>query len=374
METKQRRKVVVSLVVLVGLVALSLVAIAGDLEPDTSPAPTMKTLDEVEPRIPIPGSSTPEGTFDIDTAGSYYLTGDRICSENGIAVNVDNVTIDLRGYSLIGPGSGTNYGVYMFARSNVEVLNGTVRNFGASGVSEADWYDKRGKDHRIINIRAISNGTHGIELNGNGHLVKDCTVEGNGNSGIAAAGNGCTVIGNTAYNNQGNGISAAGGCTLIGNTAYRNQVHGIVVVGGCAVSENSVFGNQDSGIQVTNGCTINGNSVLKNQKNGIDVDSGCMVISNIVTENNQSNTAGKAGILAYRDSMIRGNTAWWNKQNNVYIYGNDNTVEENLVTDSTNGIYFGVGGNCYANNRASGNTTNYANTAGNTDGGGNVSF
>jgi len=44
------------------------------------------------------------------------------------------------------------------------------------------------------------------------------------------------------------------------------------------------------------------------------------------------------------------------------------------VTSSLQGIYFDSTGNFYANNRASDNTNNYANTAGQIDGGGNIEF
>jgi len=80
------------------------------------------------------------------------------------------------------------------------------------------------------------------------------------------------------------------------------------------------------------------------------------------------------GLRVGYDSQVRGNTLNNNLQNNIYVGNIDNAIEENLVTDSSNGIYFNVAGNFYANNRASGNTTDYANTAGQTDGGGNASF
>ena len=77
--------VVLLLGIAIGAIALHLItADAGDLEPTAPPGPTMKTLDEVEARIPIPGSSSPTGTFVIISSGSYYLTGDRYANGGGI--------------------------------------------------------------------------------------------------------------------------------------------------------------------------------------------------------------------------------------------------------------------------------------------------
>jgi parallel beta-helix repeat protein len=271
----------------------------------------MKTLDEVEPRIPIIQDDIP---LTISTSGSYYLTSDVNSAGNAITIDVNNVTIDLMGYSLIGPGPGTSRGISLGIQSNVEVRNGTVRGFGWDGIFSSSGMSGA-KGCRIINVRAVSNGWHGIEVGGYGHLVKDCTATENGTSGIKISA-GCTVIGNTVFRNQFAGINAGSGCTVMSNTAY---------------------------------------------------------------ENNQSNTAGYGGIMAYYGCLIKANTARFNKLNNIALWGpinGHNAIEDNLVTDCTpgNGIGFFGTGNFYANNRASGNGTNYANTAGNTDGGGNASF
>ena len=50
---------------------------AGPLTPPGPPAPTMKSLDEVEPRIPLTQDTTPgdaTAVFKITQSGSYYLT------------------------------------------------------------------------------------------------------------------------------------------------------------------------------------------------------------------------------------------------------------------------------------------------------------
>jgi hypothetical protein len=46
MKTKQKGRIVVSILALASLVAFSLMSYAGSLEPTNAPGPTMKTLDE----------------------------------------------------------------------------------------------------------------------------------------------------------------------------------------------------------------------------------------------------------------------------------------------------------------------------------------
>ena len=207
-------------------VGLTLNTFAGDLEPSAPPASTMKTLDEVEARIPIPGSDTPVSVFNISNSGSYYLTGDRVASGHGILVQVDNVTIDLNGYNLIGSGAGNYHGVYMNGRSNIEVRNGTVRNFGRNGIRDAS---ASGQNNRIINVRAISNGLDGfytgIFLLSANSLIKGCTSSGNTGNGIYI-GAGSMVIGNTACSNQNWGIWLSGNNLVDQNTAFNNNQSG----------------------------------------------------------------------------------------------------------------------------------------------------
>ncbi len=319
METRNKRtKVIVGLLALAGVAAFSLTAGGESLEFSAPLGLTKKTLDEVEPRTPI--LKLP---YTISSVGSYYLAGDLSSDANGIIVDANNVTIDLAGFRIIGPGSGINYGIYMNGRRNVEIRNGTVQGFTGTYQQGGGIFEAKGTGHRVVGLRAVSNG-RGIVLGGSGHLIKDCSVVENKSYGIHV-GKSSTVTGNTCYGNHDRGISAYGSCTVTGNTCWRNWI----------------------GIQVLDGSTVIGNAASKNEHSGIRVRMGCLV----------------------RNNTLRGND-----QYNIYVEQPGNTVEENLVTNSPNGIYFGSGGNFYSDNRASGNTTDYNDPGDNMDGGGNYSF
>ncbi|MHC4617731.1 MAG: right-handed parallel beta-helix repeat-containing protein [Planctomycetota bacterium] len=307
------------------LVVLSLVGYGGNLEPAAPPAPTMKTLEQVEPRIPITQSDIP---LTITQSGSYYFTADLTAAATAITVEVNDVTIDLMGYQLIGPGSASGHGIYMDGRRNVEVRNGTVHSFPQSGIYEAD---SAGRNHRLINVRVFSNGMLGIFLQGEGHLVRDCTSADNASTGVRAA-SASTLTGNTVYQNEGYGISA-GASIIIGNT---------------------VTGNDDAGIFAGDRCLVAGNTI---------------------SGNNQSNAASQAGIKVSSSCLIRANAINYNNRNDIYVSGAGNCIERNLLTNSAGyGINFSGTPNFYANNRAHGHTKAYVITTPQTDGGGNWDF
>src|SRR5438105_3223769 len=78
----------------------------GLLTPPGTPAPTMKTLDQIEARTPIDAIHTAGGSgyqFIVSAAGSYYLTGNLVTSgsnNNCIHVTSADVTIDLNGFQI----------------------------------------------------------------------------------------------------------------------------------------------------------------------------------------------------------------------------------------------------------------------------------
>lgn len=419
-----QRKTTMMLLLLLSAVWMG-TAIAGDLNPSAPPTEgTMKPLDEVEPRIPI--SSVP---FIIADKGSYYLTRNLSSEGTAITVSADDVTIDLCGFTLTGPGSGENYGISMSLRKNIEIRNGTIRDFGLDGIRErfVESYN-----HRIIGIRSVNNGRHGIYLPGNSDVVKDCAVIGNGASyagtvygiyvnmtskvvdntvssngaavtvgficGIRTS-TGCTVSGNIVYSNSSmssvgvSGITAGMGNLVSGNTVHSNNGFGIESSTFCRIFDNVVTDNSKRGISAGSNSTITGNVVGSNTLEGINAGDHVTITGNTVTSNggsgitctggtiadntvslnNTSNTLGQGGIVVSLHSQVRNNTLEGNSKNNIYIVQFRNCVEGNVMSGSDYGINFAGTGNVYLNNRATSNGTNY-NAAGNIDGGGNISF
>jgi parallel beta-helix repeat protein len=222
--------------------------------------------------------------YEITTRGYYTINTNFTSAGHGIIVKVNNVTIDLKGYTIEGKGTGSYNGIYMNGRNNVEIRNGTIRNFGSYGIFEEN--STSGHSHRVINVRVMNNGV-GIYLRGSNHMVKDCTVSNSGGLGIYAA-DGSTISGNNAYNNVSYGIYAGTGSTVNGNASYNSGSHGIYAVYGCTVSGNASYSNGASGISVFYGSTVKNNAAYFNQQYGIELAGSDLVDGNTAYSNNKS--------------------------------------------------------------------------------------
>ena len=108
------------------LLLLSLAFSQGSLTPPAAPAPTMKTLDQMEPRTPIKQASLP---FTINASGSYYVTENlSVASGNAITINANGVTLDLTGFTITST-SATAAGSAVLLNSglhDVSILNGHI--------------------------------------------------------------------------------------------------------------------------------------------------------------------------------------------------------------------------------------------------------
>lgn len=231
--------------------------------------------------------------YTISSPGFYYITKDLSCTEgHGITITADNVTLDLMGFGIIGPGCGGDCaGIYMAQRTNVEIRNGTVRDFNWHGIYEGS---TGGAGNRIIHIRARNNGNSGIDLNSMSTLVEGCTALGNGSYGIRTN-NASTITGNICYLNGGIGLAASGGSTVTGNTSFNNTSFGIIAGDGSTISGNTCYSNSD-GIYTGNASTITGNTCYDNTNYGIYAVY-CNLIDQNATCDNGTNIQADTGCI-----------------------------------------------------------------------------
>ena len=196
--------------------------------------------------------------YTITKRGYYTINSNLKSARNGIVVNADNVTIDLRGYTISGSGTGNYFGIYMNGRSNVEIRNGTVRDF-VNGIYE-DSVD--GNSHRVINVRVFATPDNAIYLSGSNNLIEGCTASFSAGWGIFA-GDGSLLIGNIASNNGQSGIGSGSGSTVKNNTAFNNQWYGIRLEGYSLIDGNTAYNNNQTGgysnIQTCETCTFGTN-------------------------------------------------------------------------------------------------------------------
>jgi parallel beta-helix repeat protein len=259
------------------IAAASLVA-QGPLIPPGAPAPTMKTLAQIEPRTPI--SALP---FTITTPGAYYLTGSLTgaAGQAGITINADNVIIDLGGFELIGSAGAAAIGIRLASPfTNAVIRNGTVRNWTSHGLSS------NGGFLRVENVRSRNNTGNGFLFGPYGSAI-DCVALGNGSDGFLGA-EGCQLTRCLAYGQTAplsEGFSFSGECLLTECTASANGGHGFSagqrgVLRQCLATYNGL-----DGITGNTGCTLEGCAASANGGDGIDLDAtgtltGCVSISN----------------------------------------------------------------------------------------------
>lgn len=325
---RTKTKLVLSLLALGITFTFLAFCMADDTAPGLPSGPTIRT--NAKPILELP--------YIIDESGSYCLTQNLTHTDrytNAIVIDANNVTIDLGGFSLIGPTSSFNEtccGIFMNQRTNVEIRNGTITNFPYIGIYEADAGEiVQANGHRVIDVRVTSIGAEGIVLWGINHTVR-----------------GCTVTQTQIDIEEGFGAITAGHISFVNNNV---------------VSSNGIIG-----IRTTIGSLIRDNAIA-DCSYGIIPAEGSSIIDNTIS------FSGDGIWISDEDGcLVRGNTIRSLTGYGINVEGFDNVIEENLVSSCDIGINFVYNENVFANNRALYNGTNYGGQvpSGVYDGGGNI--
>jgi len=255
-------------VLVVAVLATVVWVSAGSLTPPAGPvAPTMKDLNDVEPRIAIRNQFNTLTPVQISFSGSFYLAEDIFAfpGQHGIEIDAPHVTLDLNGFTVYGNLEvGSLAGIFINDnRHNITIKNGTVRDFNQYGVWGAI------SDGCILeDVRVINNGLHGIYLR-NYSLVKDCLAINNGSDDGIRVNSHSIVTGSVSWSN-GNDANDAG----------------IRVAGGAGVVVNCVASdNAGQGIRAGSASTITGCTALNNAGNGLDASSVGHVVDSTASGN-----------------------------------------------------------------------------------------
>jgi hypothetical protein len=267
---------------------LSTVFGQGSLTPPGAPAPTMKSLDQIEARTPISGLP-----YTISSSGSYYFTTNltAINDNEGITIAASDVTLDLNGFTLHGAGVGLGEGIQVvYAVQNLVIRNGVVDAWEGNAVDANTAYNSQfdflrvgssygglvtGSNCVVSRCIAGGNSSIGIEVgassvvkdciananngdgiygNGDNCVIEDCMANANGRYGIAPNDTNCIVRNCTANLNGATGLYVPGSCNqIIGNTCNGNKSYGILI-GGTQnrVDDNNVGNNVSYGIADNN--------------------------------------------------------------------------------------------------------------------------
>jgi parallel beta-helix repeat protein len=353
----------------------------GNLTPPGPPSPTMKRLDEVEPRTNLQATPTPVGVdttnanwqFVINQPGSYYLSAHiAVTKSNGVQINAEGVTLDLNGFQISRTSGSGGDGIQLTEGAHrFTLLNGSVKGFsiGINGLDST--FGARGGKFRDLDV---SGCTSTAILSGPGATLQFCRVHDNtGNYGFSCN-SGATLTNCTATSNTVTYAIASGvGATVTNCTASSNTcTFGIYADAGSTLTNCAAFLNfgtdvSSSGIATSTGCTITGSTAYANNSQATTFTASTGIGFNVGAGNTiqgctATNNRGD-GIRLLSTTLARGNTCTFNGASGdgagIHATTSGNRIEANHVAFNDRGVDIDGTFNVIIQNTATRNTLNY---------------
>jgi len=308
--------------------------------------------------------------YEITEPGYYYLTKNLkldIIGQHGIrASSIDDITIELNGFTIEGPGNtgqSNHSGIYLSQADRVTILNGTISNWQQAGVLGINSFTRstcmyqvftisngigvqlNGSNARLLNCQSLFNLSHGYDIQNNSNL-ESCHARQNGGSGFKGEDN-------NALNNCFSNI---------------NQIAGFDFENNNIINSCSAYANQTIGIDCDAGNSVADCILRFNRQIGIHVLDYNNLRSNVVTRNNLDALSASGGIIIRKGNKLLNNSIVDNNINGIIIESTSNILDGNDVIETTyvvsnpgKGYTFLSASNAWRNN------------TGDLNGGGNVS-
>ena len=276
----------------------------------------------------------------ITAPGTYCLTGNLFvgaspATGSAIAINTNNVTLDLNGYTLARQAADTSAGrgILAYNQKNITVRNGRINGFAAAVVLMDTSTDKSSSGgHLVEGLRIDNSIVSGIEVSGAANVIRDNRIVDTGGAqsddgvfGISVVAPATRVLNNAifgmssatsiawhaaiyAYNAQGSviennrisGLKAPAptrGISSLSHGIYVGDSHGSSIRNNSIA--NAAVSTASQGIYLTRSTnlSVRDNSV-SNMANGISFNSGStgIYMLNTVIGAAVSYSGGTAGV------------------------------------------------------------------------------
>ncbi|MBI5387521.1 MAG: right-handed parallel beta-helix repeat-containing protein [Verrucomicrobia bacterium] len=300
----------------------------GSLTPPGAPAPTMKTLTQIEPRTPVGTATTPGdslSSYRIAQPGAYYLTTNLtgVSGRIGIGIDSDNVTLDLNGFALIGvTGSSIGIAVMGIGHTNISVRNGAIQGWGDYGMNMGAGHGCTYRDLRLSqNIGGLRAGSAsvitacvairntGIGISaGVASVITACSAQQNTNHGFQATSSGVLLSECNSAENGGNGFHGATSVTYQRCVSRDNTGHGFYADTGGVFQDCMASVNGTNGVRARARSYVLRNSCNNNGGAGIAVDGDASRIeANHVTGNTGAGIEVNGTVNLIFQNSARGN-------------------------------------------------------------------